>query len=61
MFSKPKASDDIPSAPAAVRVREKVSGSGHTFSIIASDVEITGNLNAKVDLHVDGKITSTLR
>jgi cytoskeletal protein CcmA (bactofilin family) len=31
-------------------------GSGHTFSVIASDVEITGNLSAKVDLHIDGKI-----
>ncbi|MGL5837168.1 MAG: bactofilin family protein [Sphingorhabdus sp.] len=32
------------------------SGSGHTFSVIASDVEITGNLSAKVDLHIDGKV-----
>ncbi len=31
-------------------------GSGHTFSIIASDVEIVGNLTAKVDLHIDGKV-----
>jgi cytoskeletal protein CcmA (bactofilin family) len=31
-------------------------GSGHTFSIIASDVEITGNLSAKVDLHIDGTV-----
>lgn len=30
--------------------------SGHTFSIIASDVEIVGNLTAKVDLHIDGKV-----
>lgn len=30
--------------------------SGHTFSIIASDVEIIGNLNARVDLHIDGKV-----
>ncbi len=30
--------------------------SGHTFSIIASDVEIVGNLNAKVDLHIDGAV-----
>jgi cytoskeletal protein CcmA (bactofilin family) len=30
--------------------------SGHTFSIIASDVEIVGNLMAKVDLHIDGKV-----
>jgi cytoskeletal protein CcmA (bactofilin family) len=32
------------------------SNGGHTFSIIASDVEITGNLSAKVDLHIDGKV-----
>jgi cytoskeletal protein CcmA (bactofilin family) len=31
-------------------------GSGHTFSVIASDVEIVGNLSAKVDLHIDGKV-----
>ena len=31
-------------------------GSGHTFSIIASDVEIVGNLTAKVDLHIDGQV-----
>jgi cytoskeletal protein CcmA (bactofilin family) len=30
--------------------------SGHTFSVIASDVEIVGNLTARVDLHVDGKV-----
>jgi len=33
-----------------------VGNSGHTFSIIASDVEIVGNLNARVDLHIDGKV-----
>ncbi len=33
-----------------------MSRSGHTFSIIASDVEIVGNLTAKVDLHIDGKV-----
>ncbi len=32
-------------------------GSGHTFSMIASDVEIVGNLSAKVDLHIDGKVS----
>lgn len=54
MFSKSKQS---PEAPAATphRGRESMS-SGHTFSIIASDVEIIGNLAAKVDLHIDGKI-----
>jgi cytoskeletal protein CcmA (bactofilin family) len=33
-----------------------MSSSGHTFSIIASDVEIVGNVNARVDLHIDGKV-----
>jgi cytoskeletal protein CcmA (bactofilin family) len=33
-----------------------VRNSGHTFSIIAADVEIIGNLNARVDLHIDGKV-----
>ncbi len=58
MFSKPKAQDNAPQAFSTnnSKVREAVRGSGHTFSVIASDVEITGNLNAKVDLHVDGKI-----
>lgn len=31
-------------------------GSGSTFSVIGSDVVITGNITATVDLHVDGKI-----
>ncbi len=55
MFSKSKTSpQDVPSVPN--RSRPPVSNSGHTFSIIASDVEIVGNLNAKVDLHIDGKV-----
>lgn len=30
---------------------------GHsTFSVIGSDVVITGNISAKVDLHVDGRV-----
>jgi cytoskeletal protein CcmA (bactofilin family) len=33
-----------------------VQTSRHTFSMIASDVEITGNLSARVDLHIDGKV-----
>lgn len=54
MFSRSKPS---PEAPAATPQRGRDSmSSGHTFSIIASDVEITGNLAAKVDLHIDGKI-----
>lgn len=33
-----------------------MNNSGHTFSIIAADVEIVGNVNARVDLHIDGKV-----
>ena len=55
MFSKSKPSPET--APtASQRNHNSVRNSGHTFSIIASDVEITGNLNARVDLHIDGKI-----
>ncbi len=54
MFSRSKPSRDLPSA-APQRARESMA-SGHTFSMIASDVEIVGNVSAKVDLHIDGKI-----
>jgi cytoskeletal protein CcmA (bactofilin family) len=55
MFSKSKPS--LETAPAIPqRKREAMGNSGHTFSIIASDVEIVGNLNARVDLHIDGKV-----
>jgi len=37
-------------------------GARHTtFSIIGSDVVITGNVSASVDLHVDGKIEGDLK
>lgn len=56
MFSRSKQPPDtVPTLPqrnnAAVR-----NNSGHTFSIITSDVEIIGNLSARVDLHIDGKV-----
>jgi cytoskeletal protein CcmA (bactofilin family) len=55
MFSKSKPSPET--APlAAPQARNNMRGSGHTFSVIASDVEIVGNLTAKVDLHIDGKV-----
>ena len=55
MFSKPKPSPDTASAPPQ-RSRDPVRNSGHTFSIIAADVEIIGNLSARLDLHIDGKV-----
>jgi cytoskeletal protein CcmA (bactofilin family) len=55
MFSKSKPL--LETAPQPVQQpRNNMRSSGHTFSIIASDVEITGNLSAKVDLHIDGTI-----
>lgn len=32
-----------------------------TFSVIGSDVTITGNISASVDLHVDGKIEGDIK
>jgi cytoskeletal protein CcmA (bactofilin family) len=54
MFSKSKPSPD--SAPTIPQKANHMRNSGHTFSIIASDVEIVGNLTARVDLHIDGKV-----
>jgi cytoskeletal protein CcmA (bactofilin family) len=31
-------------------------GAGSTFSVIGSDVSITGNIDASADLHVDGTV-----
>ncbi len=55
MFSKSKPSPELAPVPQQ-RSREPMANNGHTFSIIASDVEIIGNLNARVDLHIDGKV-----
>lgn len=55
MFSKSKPSLETVPVPSQ-KGRDPVRNSGHTFSVIASDVEIVGNLNAKVDLHIDGRV-----
>lgn len=51
MFSKTK-----PTPTIVAKSNNKVSASSHTFSVIASDVEIIGNLAAKVDIHIDGSV-----
>jgi len=56
MFSKSKASPESAPTPSQRSNGGVRNNSGHTFSIIASDVEIVGNLNARVDLHIDGKV-----
>lgn len=55
MFSKSKRAPETSIAPAP-KARDSMRSGGHTFSMIASDVEILGNVNAKVDLHIDGNI-----
>ena len=56
MFSRSKQSPNtVPTLPQRNNVSVR-NNSGHTFSIIASDVEIVGNLSARVDLHIDGKV-----
>ena len=56
MFSRSKSSPEtVPTLPQRNNVSVR-NTSGHTFSIIASDVEIVGNLSARVDLHIDGKV-----
>ena len=56
MFSRYKPSPNT--APTLLQMNDISvrNNSGHTFSVIASDVEIVGNLSARVDLHIDGKV-----
>src|SRR3546814_16980823 len=64
--SKPTPDSDsapsLPPLPPAAAPAKLATGSRHTtFSIIGSDVAITGNVAASVDLHVDGKIEGDLK
>lgn len=68
MFLKSKPTPDSESAPslpppppAAVPAKMATGARHTTFSIIGSDVAITGNVAASVDLHVDGKIEGDLK
>lgn len=36
--------------------RGTISGSQSTFSVLAADVVVTGNIAASVDLHLDGRV-----
>ena len=56
MFSKKSetTTTSIPAAPA--RTMSKSNGGGATFSVIGSDVSITGDIAASADLHVDGTV-----
>ena len=56
MFSKK--SDEPPGlAPAVNQGRERMASKGNsTFSVLGSDISITGNIEASADLHVDGSV-----
>ena len=63
MFSKsrPAPTDAAPPAAPMTQPNRMATGARHTtFSIIGSDVVITGNVSATVDLHVDGRIEGDL-
>jgi cytoskeletal protein CcmA (bactofilin family) len=51
MFSK-KPDESAPSSPPMARQAP----GGSTFSVIGSDVTIRGNIEATVDLHIDGRV-----
>ena len=52
MFSKKLESTDRPANSA---------GAGSTFSVLGPDIAINGDLTAKVDVHLDGKIEGNIR
>ena len=53
MFSKKPESTDRPPNNSAM--------AGSTFSVLGPDIAITGDLTAKMDLHLDGKIDGNIR
>lgn len=53
MFSKKPESTDRPSANSAA--------AGSTFSVLGPDIAINGDLTAKMDVHLDGKIEGNIR
>ena len=55
MFSKK--SDELPSSPVpSNQGRSMASKNSSTFSVLGSDLAITGDIKASADLHVDGKV-----
>ena len=66
MFSKSKPSQDNapkrPSAPSqAPAVARSNGSSGSSFSIIGDGIIITGNIESKVDLHIDGEVIGDVK
>ena len=59
MFSKPKQSQS--NEPMPVPTKRSNNTSSSTFSVIGSDVIITGNVTAEVDLHIDGRVEGDVK
>ena len=60
MFSRSKPTQANESAPVQVPSRMATGARHTTFSILGSDVVVTGNISATVDLHIDGRIEGDL-
>lgn len=61
MFSKSKPTPESASLPSPGAGKMATGGRHATFSILGSDVVVTGNISASVDLHIDGKIQGDLK
>ncbi len=55
MFNRKGKTENEDFTPVA-QPRRAIGGSAASFSIIGGDMEITGNVKASVDLHIDGRI-----
>lgn len=55
MFSKKSADQPYPSSVDGYRTMASRGGSS-TFSVLGSDLAITGNIAASADLHIDGSV-----
>lgn len=55
MFNR-KVQPEEESFSAPTQPRRAIGGTAASFSIIGGDMEISGNVKASVDLHIDGKI-----
>lgn len=60
MFSKKSAEPDR-SAPQRSQSNRAMPSSNSTFSVIGTDITITGDIDAGTDLHVDGSIEGDIK
>lgn len=56
MFSKSRPTQASESAPVSQPARMATGARHTTFSVLGSDVIVTGNVSASVDLHIDGRV-----